>query len=84
MRFLLLTCLVILMTASPTLTQSPINVMILTGQCNQYHNWRVSSVAVKRMLEDSGRFKVTVVTSPATGENMAAFLPTFAPRSKAR
>jgi uncharacterized protein len=77
MRFLLLTCLVILMTASPTLTQSPINVMILTGQCNQYHNWRVSSAAVTRMLEDSGRFKVTVVTSPATGENMAAFRPTF-------
>jgi uncharacterized protein len=69
--------LLLSMATAPTFTQSPINVMILTGQCNQYHNWRVSSAAVKRMLDESGRFNVTVVTSPAAGENMSGFRPTF-------
>src|SRR5262245_1234141 len=57
--------------------QARIKVMILTGQSNQYHNWAVSSAAIKRMLESAGRFDVTVVTSPAKGQDMSAFAPTF-------
>jgi hypothetical protein len=52
--------------------------MILTGQCNPYHNWAVSSVAIKRMLDETGKFDVTVVTSPAKGQDMSGFRPTFA------
>jgi type 1 glutamine amidotransferase len=58
--------------------QTKIKVMILTGQSNQYHNWAVSSAAIKRMLDESGRFDVTVVASPATGQDMSAFRPSFA------
>ena len=40
--------------------QSRIKVLLVTGQSNRYHNWEVSSPIVKRQLEDSGRFAVTV------------------------
>lgn len=59
-------------------TQSRIKVMILTGQCNQYHNWALSSAAIKRMLEEAGKFDVTVVTSPPQGQDMSRFTPSFA------
>jgi hypothetical protein len=58
--------------------QTRIKVMILTGQCNQYHNWALSSAAIKRMLEEAGKFDVTVVTSPPKGGDMSTFTPTFA------
>lgn len=69
----------ILATGTPPLAaQSRIKVMILTGQCNQYHNWALSSAAIKRMLEEAGRFDVTVVTSPPNGQDMSGFTPSFA------
>lgn len=72
------TVLVATVIAGPTLTQARIKVLILTGQSSQYHNWAVSSAAIKRMLDDAGRFDVTVVTSPAKGQDMSGFRPTFA------
>lgn len=62
----------------PSGMQSRIKVMILTGQSSQYHNWAVSSAAIKRMLDDTGRFETTVVSSPAKGQDMAGFKPAFA------
>lgn len=62
--------------ASP-LAQARVKVMVLTGQCNPFHNWEVSSAAIKRMLDEAGRFDVTVVTSPAKGQDMSGFMPTF-------
>jgi uncharacterized protein len=64
--------------AVPPHMQARIKVMILTGQSSQYHNWAVSSAAIKRMLDDTGRFEATVVSSPAKGQDMAGFKPTFA------
>lgn len=64
--------------AVPSGIQARIKVMILTGQSSQYHNWAVSSAAIKRMLDDTGRFETTVVSSPAKGQDMAAFKPSFA------
>jgi hypothetical protein len=58
--------------------QSRITVMILTGQCNPYHNWAVSSAAIKRVLDETRKFDVTVVTTPAKGQDMSGFRPTFA------
>ena len=54
-----------------------IRVMLLTGQSNQYHDWRASSAALGRALEAEGRFDVTTVTSPAAGEDMSRFAPAF-------
>jgi hypothetical protein len=53
--------------ASPAPAQSRIKVLLVTGQSNRYHNWEVSSPIVARQLEDSGRFTVTVATTPAKG-----------------
>src|SRR5262245_64914927 len=62
--------------------QSRINVLLVTGQSNRYHNWEVSSPIVKRLLEDSGRFDVTVATAPPKGaapnQDMSGFAPAFA------
>lgn len=55
----------------------PINVMLLTGQCSQYHNWEVSSKVLKRILDEPGIFKVEAVQTPAKGADMAAFKPDF-------
>src|SRR3954454_13796504 len=61
--------------------QTPIPVLLVTGQSNRYHDWEVSSPIVKRQLEDSGRFDVTVATTPAKGaapnQDMSSFTPPF-------
>jgi hypothetical protein len=74
----LLPIMVLTVSAGPSVAQARIKVMILTGQCNQYHNWALSSAAVRSMLDQTGKFDVTVVTSPAKGQDMSAFKPTFA------
>jgi uncharacterized protein len=75
---LFLLSIMVVTPAVPPDTQTRIKVMILTGQSNQYHNWAVSSIAITRMLDDTGRFETTVVTSPPRGQDMSAFKPTFA------
>ncbi|MBI1178242.1 ThuA domain-containing protein [bacterium] len=55
-----------------------IKVMLLTGQCSRYHNWKVSSVVLKRELEAAGIFAVDTVTSPPQGADMSGFKPDFA------
>lgn len=60
---------------------APIKVLLVTGQSNRYHNWEVSSPIVRRRLEESGRFAVTVATTPPKGtepnQDMSAFAPVF-------
>src|SRR3954454_21043313 len=60
--------------------QSRIKVLLVTGQSNRYHNWEVSSPIVKRLLDDSGRFAVTVATTPPKGETPNQDMSSFAPR----
>jgi type 1 glutamine amidotransferase len=61
--------------------QTPIEVLLVTGQSNRYHNWEVSSPIVKRQLEESKRFVVTVAQTPAKGtepnQDMSSFAPKF-------
>jgi len=61
--------------------QAPIKVLLITGQSNQYHNWPVSSALIRRQLEGSGRFLVTVATTPPKGrepnQDMSSFAPDF-------
>src|SRR4029453_12968699 len=63
------------------LAQSRINVLLVTGQSNRYHNWEASSQVVKGLLEDSGRFGVRVATTPPKGaapnQDMSSFAPKF-------
>jgi len=46
---------------------TPIAAMILDGQSGgPYHAWQQVTPALKKMLEDTGLFKVDVVTSPVS------------------
>lgn len=53
-----------------------VKTLIVTGQSN--HKWKVSSVAIKLILENSGLFAVNVAVSPETGKIMSNFKPDFA------
>lgn len=55
--------------------RGPLKALIVTGQNN--HNWPVSSVALKAILERSGMFAVTTATSPAAGADMSSFVVDF-------
>lgn len=57
--------------------QPALKIMLLTGQSNQYHDWSKSAPVVKHHLEQSGLFKVDVVTTPPRGGDMSGFAPKF-------
>lgn len=66
-------------TAAVAASAAPLKIMLLTGQSNKYHDWTKCAPAVKQALDQSGRFAVEVVTSPAQGQDMSGFRPDFAP-----
>lgn len=70
MRRLLISITIILASISLA-AKEPLKAVIVTGQNN--HNWPVSSAAMKRILEDSGKFKVDVAVSPEKGGNMSTY-----------
>jgi type 1 glutamine amidotransferase len=51
--------------AADTKADRKIGVVIIDGQNN--HNWRATTPWMKKVLEDSGRFTVSVATFPKTG-----------------
>lgn len=54
---------------------SAINVLLIDGQGT--HNWRETTPVLKRTLEETGLFDVTVATAPAEWENIEDFQPDF-------
>ena len=58
-----------------SVAQNNIKTLILTGQNN--HNWEVSHVAIKQILENSGLFQVDLAISPKTGDDMSQFIVDF-------
>ena len=57
--------------------RKPIKTFLITGQNN--HNWQVSHVVLKQILENSGRFDVDFVISPEQGKDMSGFVLDFSP-----
>ena len=55
--------------------EGKIKTLIVTGQNN--HVWRVSNIAIKQILENSGLFTVDIAVSPAQGEDMSRYNPDF-------
>lgn len=53
----------------------PIRTLIITGQNN--HEWQVSHLAMKDILENSGMFRVDIAQTPAAGGDMSGFTPDF-------
>jgi len=55
--------------------KSPIKTLVVTGQNN--HNWKVSHVAIKQILENSGLFTVDFAITPVKDGDMSGFKPNF-------
>ncbi|HZM95777.1 MAG TPA: ThuA domain-containing protein [Vicinamibacterales bacterium] len=55
-----------------------IRVMILDGESGgPYHDWQHVTPVLKKMLDETGLFAVTVVTAPPVGANFSTFKPEF-------
>jgi type 1 glutamine amidotransferase len=55
-----------------------IRVAILDGDSViQYHNWHLTTPVLKKELEETGLFDVTVITAPASGGDFTNFKPEF-------
>jgi type 1 glutamine amidotransferase len=55
-----------------------IKVMLLDGQsAGPYHNWRLTTPVLKKELEETGLFSVTVVTAPLSDGDFSSFKPEF-------
>jgi type 1 glutamine amidotransferase len=55
----------------------PIRVMLLTGQTDQYHRWKVTSAHLKATLDHQGIFLTDEVLFPSGGEALEKFSPDF-------
>jgi hypothetical protein len=71
-------CSTILFAVSAFAATDSIRVLILDGQsAGPYHNWQLTTSVLKKELEDAGRFRVTVATSPPSGGDFSNFVPEF-------
>jgi hypothetical protein len=57
--------------------KKPIKTLLITGQNN--HNWQVSHLVIKDILENSGLFTVDFAISPSHGKDMSNFIIDFNP-----
>jgi TolB protein len=68
----------ILIVATASAETRPIRVLLLDGQsAGPYHNWQLTTPVLKKELEDTGRFRVTIATSPQSGGDFSSFKPEF-------
>jgi type 1 glutamine amidotransferase len=64
--------------SGPALAAEAIPVMILDGEsAGTYHAWQTTTPVLRKQLEDTGLFKVDVVTAPPAGADFSAFKPEF-------
>ena len=58
----------------------PMRVMLLDGESGgPYHNWRLTTPVLKKELDETGMFAVTVMTAPdSKAGDLSAFRPEFA------
>jgi len=53
-------------------------VAILDGESGgPYHQWKLTTQVLKKVLEETGLFEVEVVTAPPAGDSFASFKPDF-------
>jgi hypothetical protein len=59
--------------------QTPIPVMLLDGESGgPWHKWQLTTPLLKKVLDETGLFKVDVVTAPGIKGTLADFKPDFA------
>jgi type 1 glutamine amidotransferase len=68
-----------LLLACTVSARKPVKALIITGQNN--HNWQVSHIVLKDILENSGLFKVDLAVSPEKGQDLSNFIIDFKPYS---
>ena len=66
-----------LLLACTVSARKPIKTLLITGQNN--HNWQVSHVVLKQILENSGRFVVDFGVYTEQGKDMSGFVLDFSP-----
>ncbi len=70
--------MVLVACVQPAPAASPIRVMLLDGQSGgPYHAWQLTTPVLKKELEDTGIFRVDVVTAPPSGSDFSNFKPDF-------
>src|SRR3954468_16283464 len=63
---------------STTRAASPIPAMLLDGESGgTYHDWQHVTPVLKKMLDETGLFATTVVTTPPAGADFSGFAPDF-------
>ncbi len=80
MKKVLLIAIVTVLTLTATklpAAEKPIPVLIVDGASSQYHNWQMVTAVLKKELEDSGRFHVSVISAAAPGADFSGFKPRF-------
>lgn len=75
MKNLFLTALALVIGAPEINLGAPMNALIIDGQNN--HDWKATTPVLKKILEDSGLFKVDVATAPRSGQDLSGFRPRF-------
>jgi type 1 glutamine amidotransferase len=76
-RYFFLLLSAVFLTSFSSFTKAPLNykALIVTGQNN--HNWKVSHVALKKMLDQTGLFTTDIAITPPKGGDMSTFDPDF-------
>jgi uncharacterized protein len=70
--------LVAALIAVPVAQSAQVPIMILDGEsAGPYHDWRITTPVLERQLEDTGLFKVDVITAPPAGADFTSFKPDF-------
>ena len=64
-----------LVAAQSAMAKDPLAALIIDGQNN--HDWKATTPVLKRLLEESGYFKVDVLTSPPKNGDFSSFKPEF-------
>lgn len=62
----------------PARAAGPVKVMLLDGESGgAYHKWRLTTMALRKGLEETGLFQVDVVTAPPSTRGFGDFHPQF-------
>lgn len=78
MKKTILTLIVFVLLALPTLAAPAIRVMLLDGESGgPYHKWQLVTPVLKKQLEETGLFQVEVVTAPPANGDFSKFKPEF-------
>ncbi|MCU0228506.1 MAG: ThuA domain-containing protein [Bryobacterales bacterium] len=71
-------CACVLAGAFSLMAAEPVRVMLLDGESGgPFHAWEQTTPYLKRMLEDTGMFRVDVVTAPPKDGDFSGFHPTW-------